>query len=516
MIRKILKEDRKIIYSLVLIDLFIAYFRVNFSQDEDMGWFLSISSFLNHGYNLYSEIFEIKDPLYFYSAAISISLFGLVGAFLIDVVLILVSAPLAFMVARSLNLSINASILSAFSFTLVLTGFSYQSFRTQIFGITLFLYAILLMLDKKYFWAGFVGMAVLGFKLPMAIFLLGSVPLMLYIKIGIKNWIRIFSGCILFSIAFLLTLYSRSELSGYIAMVRENIFYSQNYQAVVGLPTGVSGHLAIWNGETGRAIMLIVTSLVVSRIYFKRSITLPMDIQLNLFMWGMTFSTFIFLGLTALWPHHMQILCISAFSIMLAVSNLLFPQENLTTLNSNIPRKIQKHKLRSSTGESLKSREKVFICLIALIVPLNFGAEFSLKPKMSIDNWVNHSWRIPPELKLLNGLNVGDRTDIPFARLGMNDELALAGFLDHSKWRYACVRYGIAGGESKEIVDTFIKCLENKVEVITISPMYTNQIRPGIFGEYKKVSENIIRKNFSCRMSMDGYQICIRNGSNIS
>jgi hypothetical protein len=81
---------------LILLGFIVAVLRVSFSQAEDMGIFLTVSGMVAHGYHLYSQIFDIKDPLFFYASAISMKIFGIRGPFVLDACLVILSAPIAY------------------------------------------------------------------------------------------------------------------------------------------------------------------------------------------------------------------------------------------------------------------------------------------------------------------------------------------------------------------------------------------------------------------------------------
>jgi hypothetical protein len=93
----------------------------------------------------------------------------------------------------------------------------------------------------------------------------------------------------------------------------------------------------------------------------------------------------------------------------------------------------------------------------------------------------------------------------------MVDDAGFGGFLDHSRWEYVCKRLGIGGVESKKAVDAFLNCLDQQVQVVTLSPMYLNQARPGIFVYYKEEANRILMSKFTCsEIQPGGYQLCIK------
>jgi hypothetical protein len=503
------RSEKKNIFGLLSFGLLISILRVTFTQDEDMGWFLSISSFVQNGYRLYADIFEIKDPLFFYTAAVSLKIFGTTGPYLIDVALITMSAPIAYLIARSMKLSELASKLSAICFIIVLTGAYYQTFRTQIFGIFMFLLCMLFILKGKWFFAGCAAVAVVGFKMPIAAYLIGLIPLVYALRPTLRKLMEFLLGT-LFSLGSLIgLLLLRGEFQGYLNMIRENINYASGYQTMEGMRAGPLGHLLIWDGDTGKARTLLFACFVISYVYIRTSAIENSKLILNS-MWGVFGGTFLFLSLTALWPHHLQILSIPVFLITVAVSNALFPNENLD--NGNFANK----KYKITPKREIRSTFKLALVFLLVVIPINSGATFSLKMKMPLNEWLNHSWRFPPEVELLNSLNYQGAEQINVARLGLNDELGYAAFLDHAKWKYKCNRFGIGGTEPAGIVNDFLNCLGNEVEVVTISPMFINLNRAGAFADYRTNANKIIQEKFRCEpMRTDGYQVCIKKGSKL-
>jgi hypothetical protein len=500
-------RERVYLSYLILYGFVISMIRVQVSQDEDMGYLLSISSFVANGYRLYSEIFEIKDPLFFYSSALSIKAFGLIGPFILEVILITISSALAFLVGMQLQFGRTAAITSSAIFTMVLTGGFYQSFRTQILGIILFFLLTLLLLKRVWIAAGLVAVTVIATKMPIGAFILGLFPLVYFLHPKAREIFRLLAGTLLGICLFLCTLFFRGELDGYFAMIRENITYSQGYQQIVGLPSGFFGHLRIWDGDIGRAKILFLTCLFVQLFFWKNKESRKHLLGLS-FLWGVFTGTFLFLGFTALWPHHLQILSIAAFASTLALSGIIFADEKVEG-NEKKPKQSSRPSTHLTNVSSTKHKSLAGV-LIAVIA-VSSGALFSLNPRMPNGQVLSYEWRTPPEIELLNSIKRVSNKRIPIARLGMVDDAGFGGFLDHSRWEYVCKRLGIGGVESKKAVDAFLNCLDQQVQVVTLSPMYLNQARPGIFVYYKEEANRILMSKFTCsEIQPGGYQLCIK------
>jgi hypothetical protein len=513
MLRSIGKSlpEKQLFWLLFFIGIVLGFFRIKFSQDEDMGYLLSISSFVEHGYKLYTEIYEIKDPYFLYTSAISLKIFGIIGPFVVELILIAVSIPLAYLLGKGLTNNVEAALISSIVFGLVLTGSHYQAFRTQIFGIALFLACSLFIVKGKWFTAGFLGVVMLGYKMPMGAFLIGLAPFFYYFGGTKRKLSHFIAGTALSSSVLIIILFVRGELAGYIKMNYENISYAGGYQKIVGLPDGVLGHLSIWDGEIGRAKGLLICCILISAIVYFRERKFSRNYSL-IFMWSVAFSTTIFLGLTALWPHHLQILSISAFGVVLAGLNI-FLQENDVKADS-----LRKSKTRDSSSiqliSTLKNRtiSSTTVLLSCFAVFVNSGGTFEFEPRMPIRQWANYQWQMPPEIALLEKIaNEKTGEKIPVTRLGMVDAVGYGYFFNFQQFEYVCVRHGIAGAESKEVIEKFLNCISNEPEYLTLSPMFINGSRPGIYLEYRRKVDQVLKDKFVCEaVQPDGYQLCKR------
>ena len=106
---------------ITLIGLIVSFFATSFSQNEDMGFFLSVSGFISKGYTLYVETLEIKDPLFLFSNAIAIKGLGIVGPFYLDFLISAAILPIAYMVGIELTKSVTSSFVAAFLFQITAT-----------------------------------------------------------------------------------------------------------------------------------------------------------------------------------------------------------------------------------------------------------------------------------------------------------------------------------------------------------------------------------------------------------
>jgi hypothetical protein len=483
-------ENSYFVPFLFLMGLFLALLRVSFSQAEDMGLFMTVSGLLSKGYTLYEDIFDIKDPLFFYSNAVAINLFGLRGPFVFDAVLVALSTPLAYLLCRRLNYSKIVSISASLIFTLTLTGSFYQSFRTQIAAIDLILIMYILILTNKSFYSGLVFILIIGFKFPFAVFVIPAIALLgtsgrAFPKIKQFLW-----GSLVGGIIFIFLLISRGELIGYLLMNRDNFFYQQNYQEIVGQRMGLLGHFDVWRNSSGSHYFFLIYVFLLLFLAIRNKI----DLQKLYFFLFLTISISVFLLFTAMWPHHLQVL--SLFNLIFVLTMLdLFKQFFL----------IQKMKF----------------VLITLLIGCNVfaligvfsttGTDLSFKPRMSLIKWIEPRWNVPVEIQMLSSVSLPISARPTFARLGSLDDGGFGGFLP-SEWNFRCQRTAFGGLESLSIINEFNSCLRSEINVVLASPQFLGlNGRGGTYNEFYSKTSNTLKLYFTCsQFENSNYSYCFR------
>jgi hypothetical protein len=227
----------------------LAFMRVSFDQSGDIGLFITVSSLVAKGYKLYTEAFEIKDPLFFYSAALSFKFFGIKGFFLLDLIYITLSPVVSYLVLRKLEVSEKTAIFTSIIFSLTLTGVYYDAFRTQIAAILIILCMYYASAVKQPVYIGVLTFLLFGFKLPMIIFVIPTIFLFPELVTKWKNFLKFLIAFIVPEMFLAIFMIIRGEFYYYLVMIKENINHSNNFQEVVGLPAGYLGHLVIWSQE---------------------------------------------------------------------------------------------------------------------------------------------------------------------------------------------------------------------------------------------------------------------------
>jgi hypothetical protein len=462
-----------------------------------MGFFLSVSGLVSRGYNLYVDTFEIKDPLFFYLNALFMKPLGIEGAFYLDILLTSLALPLSYLVLSELGMKRVGAILSALVFELTLTGQFGEPIRTQLLAIVLSLAAIYFGLRSNWIAAGIFTGLVFFSKLPLVVIPGLAICTLILLSRMWWDFAKYLTSISITLLTFILLMYFRGELWGYLEMLKENFSYAATYQQIVGQTPGIYGHFSVWNGDSQRAVVLLVFLCYIFVVSAKNRIT-------KLFWISIAVNTGVccYLILTAMWPHHLQILSLSVlFNLGLILHTL-----NTSGVDTN---SAKTKKSRDSKNQS-EQRSPVVLLIFAIVLPITAGAQISVVPQMSIENWNTPSWTKPPEIQILEKVAPGSE-GLKFARLGVNDDLAFGAFLDN-KFKMVCMRHGLTGAESISSIDNYVSCLSNQPDVIIAAPFYSGlSTRPGNYQYYYSESQRVLQNKFKCeKFNSSDYQLCQR------
>jgi hypothetical protein len=253
------KSNHFLIYlSIILITTYVGFSRLEYSQAEDMGLFLSVFGFISKGSTLYSDIFEIKDPLFLLSGGYLLKLFGPEAPFLFDIILFIFCGIFSYKLGQRLNFSKLNSYLASTVLTLTLSGQFYQSMRSTLFAITLILLALLFATERKVILSGIVIALVGGFKMPYLLVCCTVLPIIYEEKNRNKLLAGLIFGFLIGCLFIVGILIYRNELLPYLSMVEENFRYASIYQKVIGFETGIPGHAATIKNVTGLNVWILI------------------------------------------------------------------------------------------------------------------------------------------------------------------------------------------------------------------------------------------------------------------
>jgi hypothetical protein len=487
--KSFLKFDQMVIL-LFGIGLYFAIFTLTYLQWEDMGQFLSETAVLARGQNLYRDIFEIKDPLFFVTSTLSTLLIGRSGPYIVDAIAVALAAPIAYVALKSLSIDKFKSAVGAVLFVGTLSGAYFQSFRTGTVCLVLILCSIIAVNNGRLFTTGVIFAAVFGLKMPYIPFLV--CPFVLGLKYLKTKWnfLRLISGFLSTILVIAGVLHMRGELIPYFEMVRINFKYREMYPAIVGFNQGISGYIDAVNRNGSSATLLILVTICSWLLVLTSNTRKNWYVISSLAMLQLSVLFVIFT--TAMWVHHLQMLCLFGF----ATYALAF----------------------TTTSRSLQ-KYPIYGLLVLVLIGINFqtvGFRIPIKPQQPIADVIQPKWITPPEATYVIRYVNNSKKTIYFARLGPNDDLGLVSFLPNN-WKLACPEYVQGGLEDVKWISKITACMTEKPEIIFVSPGFFSLTRPaGYYELLKSEAKKVLVDHYFCFSLPErpGAEICEKkNGS---
>jgi hypothetical protein len=490
--------DNLLLVPLALAGVVIAAKRVTLTQAEDQGIFMSIAGFVAHGDRLYTDIFEIKDPLFLWPASIAVHLFGPAGPFLVDAAAVIIAPVLAYSSARAARFPRIVALISAAVFSLTLTGTYYQSFRSGIIAIDLLILAFGLFAAQRFSLAGAVAAGVMWSKLPYVVMLPMALPSLVTVprNLRIRTWISTVRGFMIMTVAVCSALALRGELHGYMLAVKENFAYRSDYLSIVGRSPGIRGHIETF-ALSGTSFWMVCGLLgLASFVGLMSNTGGSKRIRLGLII--LMATTVIFLVLTAMWPHHLQVLSLAAWASTLLVCS--------------VPAQLF---YRRTTRRWFTTLCAIAAIVFTGLVAMTCGADWSMAPRTPLTTLLhpNDAFVVPPEVSALETA----ATEHPnrhrtLARLGMNDDLGFGAFL-RPEWHMACPRFWQAGQESNHTNQETLDCLARQPDFVLVNPSFWSNRPVGTYNGFRESAEILLSREFTCTNvpARSGSKICIRD-----
>ena len=294
-------------------------FRLIPDPSADRAVFVSVSEYLLSGNRLYIDIYDNKDPLFFYAVSMQ-RLLGVVGEYLFELVMVIIAAVSAYNISRIVERTVTKrKILLLIAVPLLVTGFFWLPGSTHLPATAFSLLACSLFLSEKMLLAGgFIGLVaftkVIMFPLPAAFCL--TYEIILWDKENSRtHFNRMVIGFTSVSIMMIMILLTRHELLGYLQAQQNNFLYANNVLVDnSNLGNSFASHLrTMFLGS--REKLLLLLSLIAS-ISFSGYIATQSRVEkkIKAFLIG-AFATYIIsiivLGFTGSWDQHLQLVYFS-------------------------------------------------------------------------------------------------------------------------------------------------------------------------------------------------------------
>lgn len=308
----------------------LAALRVEPQVWGDPGIWLSVGARLLEGDRLYADVFDNKDPLFFYGYAASLWIGGVRGPFVLEVVWLVLGTLGMALALRTLRVGTLAMLAGALVYPFALTASWYVPGATMVPALALAPFALWTWARGSTFWAGAVVVVTMLLKLNLG--LVVAAPLVALLALGGRGGTRLrraaeaCAGAASALVLGALVLALRGELGPYFDTIVYNLHYSD---AGVG-NGGVRAHLDIvreffaasgkWQlpaAQLAWAILLIVSVIGWLRLgsTFRR---------VSVAAVAASAAAFVTLALTAVFGVHLQLL---AYPAALGVATLIVALE---------------------------------------------------------------------------------------------------------------------------------------------------------------------------------------------
>ncbi|MGF9650264.1 hypothetical protein AAIH32_20085 [Pseudarthrobacter oxydans] len=456
----------------------------------DRGIFVSVAERLIAGDVLYVDVWDNKDPLFFFGLAITRSIspyFDVLG----EVCWIASSALAVFVIAKWRGCGpITAWFASLGVSPLILTGSFYLPGHTHLPGIALTLWVFGATVFRRFVVAG----ALVGILTFTKITMLPVAFLLLVIVVLVFHFWR---AALLASVGFTLTaggvlalLLVRGEFEPYVESLIRNTAYSQG-SLVDGQGSTFVRHLVMVASKQTLSVLVILLLMVIAvvLVHIRRGTPLWAD-QKSLILWASLGSSLlgatVVLGLTGLWHHHCQVLYVPAILAVIGFMHLFQPVFNV---RSALP-------------------ATVFTALaigLAGHASLTAYPESVMRSISNLPHLLSRLGSIPPEAQAV--LSVGDRGT--YARVGHNDDLGHAYGL--GEWKLACPKFHQYPFDSVQTLRDVSVCLPG-AQVIIVSPSARPISNNETWNSYLSNVEVTLRLNYSCA-DWEGERICVRRST---
>ncbi len=468
---------------------------------SDRAIFISVAEYLLSGSRLYVDVYDNKDPLFFYAVSAQ-RLLGPAAEYLFELSLVAVSAGTAYAIARFVDRidTANKGIL-LIAVPLLLTGVFWLPGYTTLPGTALSLLACALFLRQRMLLAGgCIGLVAFTklIMLPLPVVFCFSYELVVW-KAGLSRprFGRMTVGFVAVSAIVTAILFLRGEAFGYLQAQKNNFFYSNGLLVDNStFITSFTSHLrTMFLVEKEKLVILIslIASMVFSILLAAQPSTAKRTRAFIVGSLSTCVMSVVVLGLTGIWDHHLQLLYFSHTLMLICLAIGL--GERLTNASFAIA---------------------IVICAIALSGTVS-KYQYAAYPDQVAERLVLRLAELAeasPETKALRAVYPNGRG---FARLGKNT-YAIPYGADND--RLICPEFGQYPFHSPERFDDILECVktaptlvvdssfERLIEAPTWWPIDAQkEVILDNWNDFVTAGENLLRTQYACQQ-LEDVRVC--------
>lgn len=454
---------------------------------------VSVAERLLAGDRLYSEVYDNKDPLFFYFLAGQRAL-GPWAQVAAEVLLIGIASAASYSIAILSSSRWSAAAISLIAVPIVVTGRFYLAGYAFLPATSLILVASAASAYGRPALAG-VSVALLLFA-KINVFPIGiaGVACFLLSRNRHSEMITFVAVAFVTVITFVCVLMAREEFWPYVNVVRLNVAYSQG--AVVGEKTGlalIAAHMVSvyvpWVAAIFLANMVILAGMLILQLTSRISVAISTASVATLA------TSMLVFGLTGIFNHHNQMLVTPAVFAMIGLAPFL-------------------------DWAVEKGSSKIAIVGLAIVAAFILGGlpkpSKYVQSATSVGKSYSALGELSPEARRLLAVGASGT----YARFGTNDGQGHAYGLKN--WRLACPRFHQYDFEPKSILDTVFDCASAAPTLIVSETFGQHEpVREDAYGyswrhttktwdDFVVRVERLLAQNYSCDARTDRLRICQR------
>ncbi len=466
---------------------------------DDHGTYVSVAERLLAGDRLYVDVWDNKDPFFYYVLALG-RLVSPLSDYAVEVLWVLIACASTWFLSRATGAGRRRALLLSGLVPLVLTGTAYVPGMTHLPGVALSLAAIAAGARRRWVLGGaLIGLLVLTKLVMTPIAVVGMVVCLWHhrsrsgaLRVVVAMSVAVGAGAVLLA--------SRGELSGWIDNFRANVVYSDGeiFSSRYGGPVG---HLlrAFPEGLPRTALVTVVALVAVLLATWpvvrddragRRTVESRTDLPASV-SWTLVVSTLVAAGLvlavTATWPHHGEALGVPAVLALVlvgATSQQVTPPTRAVTSPRSGP-----------------VRGLALLAVTAYALGGALHPTFYLQSARGLPDTVRALEEVPPTTALVAGSPI-----TTYARAGSNDTTAHAVGLGDV--RLACPRFHQYPIEPATILDLTAACLP-RADAIIVDESVRPEAGEPAWNAYVARVRTLVATGYDC-VPTTGSEVCFR------
>lgn len=450
----------------------------------DYGIFVSVAERLKAGDRLYVDVWNNRDPLFYFTLATARWATPL-GGWLLEMARLALVAIAGYTLTRDLGTSRRvAALVGGVSLPVIATAVADPA-TGVLPGVAIALVGLGALMRRKYVLSGLLIGTVIFFKITLfPVAAAAFIAAVLVLRPGRPVW-RIAAGAGASAFLVVALLGVRGELGAYLDSLRLNLQYSQEGQSAQG-PVALIDHLS----RTMTLTAQITLVAMVTAIALAMAAKLPGDRWRSdrlgaALLWAAIASGVMALGVLAVtgkWPGHAKLLIVPACLAMVLLAG-------------RGPRILRAYRM---------SAVVTLLGLTLLLAGLPSWGPYLSHLEYARAN-LNMQGGIPREAALI--LETGPPST--YARVGQGDDPGHA--IGLTDWKLACPRFQQYWWESDEVLGESLACLP-EAKVILVTRDANREVTTPMWDRYLAGVEGLLARDYACT-DHEGTRICTRMGS---